>query len=177
MLKSIFCPKTKKDLYITSVSSPEICSIHKPIQIDNQTGMRLCSYYRLGQTYHEEIFEEWHPEIATWFNRSGYMITKIPRHTPDCNGIISDSNPVIKSPSSGTVHKIRSGIPLKYQKILLEAAVSNRTKQICWFLNGELVFKGNPNQKFFLVPSAGEHKLTCIDSEGKSASQTLTIPD
>ena len=175
MTKSNFCPKTKKDFYITSVSSPEICSIHKPIQIDNQTGMQLCSYCRLGRTYHEKIFEEWNPEIATWLNRSGYMMTKIPQHNPDCNGIISGSVPIIKSPSSEAVHQIRPGIPLKYQKILLEASVSNRIKQIFWFLNGELVFKGNPSQKFFLVPIAGEHTLTCVDSEGKSISQTLTI--
>lgn len=177
MPKSGFCPKTKMDFYITGVSSPDICSTHKPVQIDNQTGMRLCSYCRLGRTYHEEIFEEWNPEIATWLNRSGYMIAKIPQHTPDCNGIISGSVPIIKSPSSETVHQIRSGIPLEYQKILLEASVSNRIKQIFWFLNGELVFRGNPSQKFFLEPIAGEHMLTCVDGEGKSASQTLTILD
>ena len=175
MKKSKFCPKTKKDFYIKNVSFLQTCSIHKIIQIDNQTGMQLCSHCRLGRTYHEKIFEEWNPEIATWLNRSGHMITKIPQHTPDCTSIISGSEPIIKSPSPTTVHQIRPGIPLKYQKILLEASVSNQIKQVFWFLDGELIFKGTPCQKFFLMPIVGKHTLTCVDSEGKAVSQTLTI--
>ena len=48
MKKSKFCPKTKKDFYIKNVSFLQTCSIHNIIQIDNQTGMQLCSHCRLG---------------------------------------------------------------------------------------------------------------------------------
>ena len=172
---SAHCPTAKIDSYIPSVSPNTPCSRHKLITIDDQTGTTLCSHCRIGRTYQRVIFEEWPAEIATWLNRNGFAIQPIPPHNPDCSGVVARQGPIIRSLSGDSEYHIRAGVPLAYQKILLEASVSNRTKEIFWFVDGQLIFKGDPTEPVFLTPIAGKHRLTCVDDEGRSTSRTLAI--
>ena len=171
------CPTTKVDDYISNRSTNAPCRVHKQITIDNETGASLCSHCRIGRSYHHAVFEEWHPAVGTWLMKSGYAIQPIPPHNPDCVGVVAGRGPVIRSPSEDSEYLIRPGVDLEYQKLLLAASVSNRTKQIFWFVNGELIFKGAPGKPVFLTPVAGRHQLTCVDDEGRSSSRTLVIRD
>ncbi|MCH8291528.1 penicillin-binding protein 1C [Candidatus Poribacteria bacterium] len=172
---SVHCPSSKVDFYIPGVASNEPCSIHKLITVDDQTRTVLCSHCRIGRQYQRVLFEEWPAEITTWLNRSGFAIPTIPPHNPDCSGVVAGRGPIIRSPAEDNEYHIRKGVPLEYQKIFLEASVSNRTKQIFWFLDGELIFGGNPTERIFLTPVVGKHTLTCVDDEGRSTNRTLII--
>jgi membrane carboxypeptidase/penicillin-binding protein PbpC len=66
-------------------------------------------------------------------------------------------------------------VDTQYQKILLEASVSNDTRKIFWFLDSKLVFHGSATQKVFIDPVPGRHTLTCMDEEGRSTEMTLLI--
>ncbi|MYB93259.1 penicillin-binding protein 1C [Candidatus Poribacteria bacterium] len=122
-----------------------------------------------------KIFEEWPAEAATWLAKNGFAVPVLPKHNPLCTGTIAGTAPVILSPTEDTVYYIRDGIPLEQQKIQLSASTSNRTQQLFWFLDGELIFKGNAGQPHWLTPVKGEHVLTCVDAEGRSASRPLHI--
>ncbi len=171
------CSTTKIDDYISNRSVNTPCRIHKQITIDNKTGAALCSHCRIGRSSHHVVFEEWHPAVGTWLSKNGFAIQPIPPHNPDCVGVIAGQGPMIRSPSGDSEYHIREGVDLGYQKLLLAASVSNRTKQIFWFVNGELIFKGAPTEPVFLTPVAGRHRLTCVDDEGRSSSRTLVIKD
>ena len=99
----------------------------------------------------------------------------IPPHYPDCSGVVAGQASTIRSLSEGSEYHIRTGVLLEYQKILLEASVSNRTKQIFWFVDGQLIFKGYSTEKVFFTPVSGKHLLTCVDDEERSTSRTLII--
>ena len=122
-----------------------------------------------------KIFEEWPAEAATWLAKNGFAVPVLPKHNPLCTGTIAGTAPVILSPTEDTVYYIRDGVPLEQQKIQLSASTSNRTQQLFWFLDGELIFKGNAGQPHWLTPVKGEHVLTCVDAEGRSASRPLHI--
>ena len=171
------CPTTKLDNYISNLSAKAPCRVHKRITIDNETGATLCSHCRIGRFYHQVVYEEWRPEVATWLSKSGFAIQPIPPHNPNCVGVVAGRGPVIRSPSGDSEYHIRAGVNLEYQKLLLAASVSNRTKQVFWFVNGELIYKGAPTEPVFLTPVAGRHRLTCVDDEGRSSSRTLVIKD
>ena len=169
------CVSTKDEWYIPSKSPNQICNIHQLILVDKKTGKRLCSHCRIGREYEERIFEQWPAEIATWLERNGYPIEKIPEHFPACSKLASGEKPVIRSPSANAEFKIRSTVDLKYQKILLDASVSNRTETIYWFLDGKLVFSGNAIQKVFITPKIGRHKLVCMDDEGRASEVKFVV--
>lgn len=187
------CPAHKSDVYIPGISPVAICAIHKRIYVDGDTGYSLCSHCRnlptvvstegaenyTTRTAHNsvetKIFEEWPAEAATWLAKNGFAVPVLPEHNPLCTGTIAGTAPVILSPTEGTVYYIRDGVPLAHQKIQLSASTSNRTQQLFWFLDGELIFKGNAGEQYWLTPVKGKHTLTCVDAEGRSASCPLNI--
>ena len=190
------CPTRKSDVYIPGISSVKTCSIHKQVYVDTVTGYSLCSHCRnlptkkfpvtsyqlpvgagLPNPYNveTEIFEEWPAEAATWLAKNGFAVPMLPEHNPLCTGTVAGTAPVILSPAQDTVYYIRDGIPIENQKIQLSASTSNRTQQLFWFLDGELIFKGDAEQPYWLTPVKGKHVITCVDAEGRSASRALHI--
>ncbi len=185
------CPTRKNDVYIPGISPVKACAIHKRIYVDEVTGHSLCSHCRnlptTGENHSQDaprqhdtnvqtkIFEEWPAEAATWLAKNGFAMPVLPTHNPLCTGTIAGTAPVILSPTEDTVYYIRDGVPLAQQKIQLSASASNRTQELFWFLDGELIFKGNAEQPYWLTPIKGEHVITCVDAEGRSASRPLHI--
>ena len=175
------CPTRKSDVYIPGISPVATCTMHKRIYIDEATGYSLCSHCRnLHKTAPQKrdkaiIFEEWPAEAATWLAKNGFAVPVLPAHNPLCNGAIAGTAPIILSPTKDTVYYIRAGVPLENQKIRLSASASNRTQELFWFLDGELIFKGDAGQQYWLTPVKGKHLLTCVDAEGRSASLPLRI--
>ena len=196
-LPSPYCPTRKSDVYIPGISPVKTCTIHKRIYVDEVTGYSLCSHCRNLPTTQEndasearsqhhtidmpqsnvqmKIFEEWPAEAATWLAKNGFAVSVLPAHNPLCTGTIAGTAPVILSPAKDTVYYIRTEVPLENQKIQLSASTSNRTQQLFWFLDGELIFKGKAGQPYWLTPIKGEHTLTCVDAEGRSTSRPLHI--
>lgn len=125
--------------------------------------------------YKTVTFEEWPAEAATWLAKNGFAVPVLPEHNPLCNGAIAGTAPIILSPTKDTVYYIRTGVPLENQKIRLSASASNRTQELFWFLDGELIFKGNAGQQYWLTPVKGKHLLTCVDAEGRSTSLPFRI--
>ena len=181
------CPTRKSDVYIPGISPVKVCSIHKQVYVDTVTGYSLCSHCRnlpptggnsteaIQNPAETEIFEEWPAEAATWLAKNGFAVPVLPEHNPLCTGTVAGTAPVILSPAQDAVYYIRDGIPIENQKIQLSASTSNRTQQLFWFLDGELIFKGDAGEPYWLTPVKGEHVLTCVDAEGRSASRALHI--
>ena len=125
--------------------------------------------------YEKKVVEKWPAEIATWMERNGFPIDFIPEHYPLCSKIVSGKKPIILSPTAKTKYKIRPDLDLLYQKILLNASVSNETKKVYWFLDGKLVSSGKPTEKVFILPTPGDHHVLCTDDEGRSSEVSFTI--
>ena len=175
MPMSKYCASAKEELYLPGKSPIGQCNIHQMILVDKKTGSRLCSHCRIGRAYDEAIVEQWPGEIATWLERNGYPIEKIPEHFSGCSKLASGEKPIIRSPSANTEFKIRPSVSVKYQKILLDASVSNRTQKIFWFLDGKLIYSGVPTEKIFIVPKIGSHNLMCMDDEGRTSEVKFVV--
>ena len=175
MPRSDYCSSAKEELYLPGISPHQPCTIHQQILVDKKTGTRLCSHCRKGKKYDEIIVEKWPAEIATWMERNGYSLDYIPEHYPACPKILAGKEPIILSPTADTEYKIRPAVDIKYQKILLDATVSNDTKTIYWFLDGKLIFSGQPTQKAFFTPASGKHRVICSDDQGRSAEVEFSI--
>lgn len=175
MPRSEYCASTSQELYLPGISPNHVCTVHKSYMIDQKNGFRLCSHCRQNRAYDEKVFEEWPAEVAVWMERNGYRMDRIPEHWPHCSRIVGGSAPVIRFPANNCQFKIRPNVNLKYQRILLDASVSNQTRKIFWFLNGKLLFAGSPIEKFFWEPRPGTHTLVCVDDEGRSSEIIITI--
>jgi penicillin-binding protein 1C len=172
---SEYCAVTADENYIPGTSPNQTCQMHELIMVDKLTGRRLCSHCRGTRIYTEKIIANWPVEITTWMQRNGYPIDPIPQHFDNCPQLASGQSPVIVSPSPDAEYILRSGVDPQYQKILLDASVSNKTRKIYWFLNKRLIYSGSPEQRVFISPTPGAHTLVCLDDEGRSAEVKLTV--
>jgi len=174
-LPSLDCPQTKEEFFIYGVSPSKVCQIHKIFDLDNKTGYTLCPHCRQNRKYHQKLFIKWYPKIATWMEREGYPIQKIPPHLPDCPTVVVGKRPIIRSPAANCEYYIREGIDKKHQKILLDASVSNDVAKLYWFVDGELICSASPKEKVFYYPIVGKHLLKCVDDEGRTTQMALNI--
>ena len=171
------CPAQKTDGYIPEVSAVNVCSLHKQIWVDTATGYSICAQCANPNdeehgNYEEQVLTEWPAEAATWLAENGFAVPVFPRHNPACTAPRPGDAPSILSPEEDTVYTLRPDVPPEYQKIRLSASISNRTQELFWFLDGELV---STAPTFFLTPIVGRHTVTCVDGEGRSVSRPLII--
>jgi penicillin-binding protein 1C len=170
MIPNEHCPEKISEIFIPGVSPSGFCDVHRRIEIDTESGYRLCRHCAGGRKSEEMTVEAWPPKIATYLAASGKMVTPIPIHDPDCQGMPRDNRPVITSPGADAIYVIRPHIPMKLQQIAFEASGASGTKQVYWFLDGELFCRAEPGEEVFYAPSPGDHKLICTDDAGRSAS-------
>lgn len=174
-LPSMDCSQTKEELFIYGISPANICQMHEIIDIDDKTGQRLCYHCKAGRKYHPQVFVKWAAKLATWMKREGYPLQEIPPHKSDCLTVIAGNQPVIRSPATNCQYYIREGVDKKYQKILLDAFVSNDVEKIYWFVDGELFACFSPKERVFYYPTFGRHIFKCVDDEGRCAQIVLNI--
>ncbi len=170
-----FCPSSRDEWYLPGRSPARPCDLHRVILVDDHTGQRLCSHCKQGRAHHEEVVTQWPPAMATGLTQMGYPLDVIPEHRPTCDRVPEGDPPVIRAPLADAEFRLREGIPARYQQIRLDASVSNRTKRIYWFVDGDLIFSGDPTERVFFIPRPGRHTLLCMDDEGRSAEVKITV--
>ena len=169
------CPTTRTESFLPGRSPVKPCHLHQIVMVDKETGHRLCSHCRQGRDYTEHVVAHWPAEIAVWLEKNGYPLDDIPEHLPSCNRVADGDPPVIRSPQPDAEYRLRAGVPAAFQKILLDASVSNQTSEIYWFVDGEMIYSGPPTERVFLTPEPGTHTLLCMDDEGRSSEVEITI--
>ncbi|HOC92352.1 MAG TPA: penicillin-binding protein 1C [bacterium] len=169
------CPDAVDEMYIYGISPAGKCDMHHKYYIDANSGKRVPKECAHGRNVEEKTFEVWPPGIATWMQREGYPIATVPEADESCSLKTGGPAPVILSPQSKTAYILNPGVPLEYQKILLEASVSNTVSKVFWFVNGELVASGSPQERRFITPVAGKHKIVCEDDSGGSSSVSINV--
>ncbi|MDI6751787.1 MAG: penicillin-binding protein 1C [bacterium] len=173
--KGEFCDVGVEDFYIPGASTNKKCDFHKIVLIDNKTGYRLCPVCKQHKVYHERLFIQYPPQLATYFERNGYPVPKIPSHYPDCTTFVENKAPVIRSPSENGNYYVTDDVKEEYQRILFEASAPNSIKKIHWLVDGRLFSSKSPTEKVFYTPTAGKHKITCIDNEGNSSEVAINV--
>lgn len=171
------CAATVDEMFIEGISPNLSCTMHELIYVNGATGERLCNHCRNGHKIAERVITQWPTQIATWMERNGFAVERIPEHNVQCALIRTGDSPVIISPADKSQYRVRDGVKLEYQKILLDASVSNDTHTIYWFLNRKLIYSGDPSERFFITPTRGAHTLICMDDAGRSSQVTMTVED
>ncbi|MBK7141408.1 MAG: penicillin-binding protein 1C [bacterium] len=175
MTTTAACPSSVDESYIAGLSPTRQCDLHKKVLVDNRSGYRLCPHCSDGKKYTEKVIEQYSPKIATWLLRRG-VISLLPQHDPSCTGASGGEDPVITSPEHGAVYMVQDNAPLEYQKILFEASVGSDAAEIHWFLDGELFATAtDPDSRIFYTPKKGDHRLMCVDTQGRSASISFRV--
>lgn len=169
LLPNAYCPVTIKDRYIASAkgyTTETLCNIPQQIVIDSRNGAQANSdtpqrFRRL------DSYNIYPSRIASFLRARGVPVTDTPAY--DINNMAGQKYfpPEIVKPAANSEFVRRDDkLSPEQQAIRLEGAVTNRIKEVSWYLNGELLMKGPPATPVFITPSVGEHTLRLVDDVG-----------
>lgn len=174
-LPNQWCPKVIDSWFIPGVSPVKVSTLHRPVWIDNQTGMAVCPPYDT-QTQHQEVFAFWPSDMLSLFEQAGLPRKLAPQLPEECRNAIelTSIDPVIRSPLKNVTYSLRQN--RLDEHIALKADASSDASMLYWFVGRELIGQSLPKQALeWRPPKTGEYKLSVTDDKGRSASLNLNI--
>ncbi len=168
------CDQTLSEQYIIGVTPEQTCTVHRKIHVDPKTRNQVCVFCQGNAPAEDRVIEIWPPKIATWLLRHG-IIDFEPPHNPACRGEAGGEGPIITSPEPGAVYFVQNKAHPEFQKILFEASAAADCREVHWFLDGQLVASAAPESRVLYAPPTGNHRLLCIDGNGRSSAVSFTV--
>ncbi len=171
---SRFCREKVTEKFLIGKSPSAICSVHRPITVDRQSGLRLRASCTDNRDSERRIIEQWPQAIASWLVENG-MSSPLPPYDPTCYVVNDGLGPRIISPEQGAVFEFAEEILPEYQKIRLQASVASGDGKVHWFLDGKHLEEVRSSEITFYTPRKGKHYLLCMDDAGRSSSVNFTV--
>lgn len=169
------CPHQQTELALKDLAPAKRCSLHRGMDIDDETGHQLCSHCRQGRSFHRETHVVWPASVAAYLGEAGIAVERVPTHEPSCTHALSGEAPVVRSPIDGDQFVIRPGVPRELQQIALIASTQSGADQLYWFLDQKLVATVRPGTPVLIDPEVGSHALVAMDREGRRAELSFSV--
>jgi len=174
------CKSLINEYYIKDVKGPVLsqrCNIPQSITIDTRTGAQADNT-TLPRYRSERVYNIWPSEMATFLLKHGVPVRDAPPYELENMAGQRYYPPKILSPVKNTIYYKRTDkIIEKNQGIKLSAAVTNRVRNVFWFLNGKQLKKTDPIADIMINPPPGEYEILLIDDVGGRDSITLKVKD
>lgn len=175
-IPSKYCPHKKNTWFIPGRSPIDVCTLHRPVIVDDATGRQVCS--TAGRRTHVEVIEYWPSDLLRLFQQAG-----LPRRTPppapdggcDLTGESSRGLPPrITSPLRGVVYTLRPGKG-EHDTVALSAITDADAQEVFWFVGATLLGKAKSGSAFLWRPSPGKYIVRAVDDHGRSDTREVTV--
>ncbi|MEA2695213.1 MAG: penicillin-binding protein [Acidobacteriota bacterium] len=170
-----YCPTRIRVPYLPGRSKLSACSYHRQVLVDTQTGDLLSGDCVTARAHRFRVLTVYPPELAAWWRSQGNHVDDLPRLAAGCQGIPSGEAPKIVSPDAATAYRLRKDAPPEFQRIPLVARAGPGATHLFWYQDGLLVATNTPEEKLFLPPARGTHRLVVTDDLGRSDGVTYKV--
>jgi penicillin-binding protein 1C len=174
-LPNQWCPQRGWTWFIPGKSPIRVSNVHRPVVIDDATGLSACPPYT-GKHTHEEVYEFWSSDLQQVFARAG-----IPRRKPPQNAACSNAGtpngdpPRITSPLRGSIYAMRLK-QLGQERITFNATTDADSNVLYWFVNDAYIGRSDPGVALYWQPrKAGSYSVRAIDDHGRADRRTLEV--
>ncbi|WP_041404938.1 penicillin-binding protein 1C [Rickettsia massiliae] len=166
------CPVKAETLFIKGKSPIKQSGIYRKMLIDLKTGMPACNFIK-GQTEYKTV-NLWPTDMLSVYQKAGIHILPKPIPTNHCNRLINwhHQKPKIIYPLKNSVHSIKNS-----DNITFSAISDNKTNNIFWFVENELIATAKPNEAVIWKAKAGEFIIRAISDSGESDSIKIYIKE
>lgn len=180
-LPSRHCPHQRLTWFIPGRSPIEMCQIHRPVTIDDQTGKRVCGSRTVGT--HTEVFEFWPSDLLRLFQQAG-LPRRVPPSGADCDLTAQSTRgnpPRITSPLRGVTYSVRrsdgtsAGNDDPRDRLSLQATTDADVRELFWFEGGTLIGKSHPHGTLEWRPTPGRYLLRVVDDHGRADSREVAV--
>ena len=171
-LPNEFCPQVETTWFIPGKSPIRVCTLHRPVFIDNRSGQAVC---KESPSTQREIYEFWPSDMLHLFRQAG-MPRRRPPSLPNCGSqsqMETGDAPQITSPLRGASYNIRLSKPMP---ISLKANSAGNASNLYWFADKSFLGKtGSGAVLNWIAPAAGHYILHVVDDLGRSDSREVVV--
>jgi penicillin-binding protein 1C len=174
-LPNQWCPQKGMTWFIPGKSPIRVSNVHRPVVIDDVTGLPACPPYA-GKHTHIEVYEFWPSDLQHVFAQAG-MPRRKPPQNPDCKNAGSPDGdpPQITSPLRGSTYAMRL-TQLGQERIAFSATTDADAHALYWFVNDAYVGRSAPGDTLFWQPqTAGSYNVRVVDDHGRSDQRPLGV--
>lgn len=174
-LPNQWCPQKGMTWFIPGKSPIRVSNVHRPVVIDDATGLPACPPYA-GKRTHVEVYEFWPSDLQRVFEQAG-MPRRKPPQNPDCAkaGAPDGDPPQITSPLRGSTYAMRL-TQLGQERIAFIATTDADTHALYWFVNDAYVGRSAPGESLLWQPqTAGNYNVRVVDDHGRSDQRPLGV--
>lgn len=174
-LPNRWCPQQGETWFIPGKSPIRVSDVHRPVLIDDATGLPACPPYA-GKHIHQEIYEFWPSDLQRVFAEAGIPRRKPPQNPACANaGEVEGAAPQISSPLRGSAYVMRLK-QLGNEPIAFNASADADAHALYWFVDDSYVGRSAPGDPLYWQPLvAGEFRVRAVDDHGRSDERPLDI--
>ena len=168
-----YCQHKKHSWFIPGVSPIKKCDIHRPVYIENKTGLRACNKGKSNIS--EKVYEFWSSDLLKISKQAGIPRRLPPPYHPDCNIdqlTQQGKAPRITSPRTQLSYQYR---PDKIEKIPFMAVTDSDVQKLYWFVDETFIGTSKQGKTFFWRLKPGHYTVRVIDDQGRGDARELTV--
>jgi len=175
-LPNQWCPQQGWTWFIPGVSPIRVSTVHRPVVIDDATGLPACPPYA-GKHTHTEVFEFWPSDLQQVFRQAG-LPRRAPPRNPACRDAgqaVTGEPPRITSPLRGSTYTMRTKDAGDTQ-IPFSATADASAHTLYWFVNSAYIGSSVPGGTLFWHPAAaGNYTVHVADEQGRADQRPLAV--
>jgi penicillin-binding protein 1C len=165
------CRHLIDDLYSASQTILRDCEIDKEYCVSLDGKETFCSSCLGTHRYRMESFEDYPPELLTFWQRAGIAYVPVPPHNPECTRLFSGDGPNIISPSDAMTYYLVS----RKQRMALQASSAADICEHVWYLDSGYLGRVKAGERLFISLNDGDHTLSCLDDKGRISSVRIRV--
>jgi len=164
------CPHRKQSWFIPGVSPIASCRIHRKVEVDEASGLRVCPGERGGTG---RVYEFWDSAMQKLFVQAGLRRATPPAYEPRCGIPASDAEEIrIVSPEQHVEYRLE---PHRGLELELVASVPADAKQLYWFAGDELIGQVDPSRSLHWKARVGTFLFRAVDDRGRASSVRVRV--
>jgi penicillin-binding protein 1C len=174
-LPNRWCPQKGLTWFIPGKSPIRVSNVHRPVMIDDATGLAACPPY-MDKRVHQEIYEFWSSDLQQVFTEAGIPRRKPPQNPACANAGEPDAGgPHIISPLRGSAYAMRL-TEVDRKRIAFSATADADARALYWFVDGAYVGQASPDRPlFWQPPAAGSYRVRAVDDRGRGDERPLDV--
>jgi penicillin-binding protein 1C len=189
------CNGTTTERYLVGKHGPveRTCAIPQRLAFDKATGLPAGPATPPARR-ESRVFDVWPSEVASFLETHGVPVRRVPPYDPNRMAGEAYYPPKILAPAAKAIyyraaHGDGGGADVATYAgpfavgdagvggIALRGAVTNRVREVHWFVNGKLVASGAPTKEVRIDPGPGKYRIVLVDAVGGRDEVELVVRD
>ena len=165
------CSHSIEDYYSVRFTQDRYCEFDKECLVSPDGKTQYCSSCLGANHYKTATYEDYPPELLSFWDQIGMKYKPIPPHNAFCSRLFTGTGPKITSPSDAMTYYLAS----QKQPLALQASSGLEVREHTWFVDERFLKRDRASTKLFVPLSAGVHTISCVDDHGRTSAVKINV--